>query len=66
MIWTDDPERDFAEWDAEREDWLKRLPRCSECDEYIQSDICYRINDELICEDCIENYKVYVDELVGE
>ena len=63
MMWTDDPVADFHRYDAEKQARLERLPRCSECDEYIQSETCYRINDELICEDCIDNYKVYVDDL---
>jgi formylmethanofuran dehydrogenase subunit E len=49
--------------DAERQRELERLPRCSECDEPIQSEHCYEINDELICPDCMEkNHRKWVDD----
>lgn len=63
LIRTDNPVADFERYDAEQQALMDKLPRCSECDACIQSDTCYRINDEIICEDCIEHYKVYVDDL---
>lgn len=63
-MWTDDPIADFERYDAEQQSKMDKLPRCSECDECIQSEVCYRINDELICEECIEHHKVYVCDLV--
>ena len=53
MMWTDDPHKDFARWDAEQEEALERLPKCCECGEPIVDDYCYYINDEYICEDCL-------------
>ena len=53
---TDDPERDFLKHDAEQQKQLEKLPRCSECDEPIQSEKCYEFNGELICPECLENY----------
>lgn len=49
--------------DAEQEKRLSKLPKCSECGEPIQEESCYFINGEYICESCMDNYKVYVDEL---
>lgn len=63
MSWTDDPVADAERYYADQERRLAMGPRCSECDECIQSDYCYRINDVLICEDCIENYRVNVEDL---
>lgn len=49
--------------DAEQERKLQKLPICSECDERIQSEHCYEINDELICPDCMEkNHRKWVDD----
>lgn len=50
---TDDPHADFDRWDAGQEKWLARLPRCSECGEPIQDDFFYLINDEPVCEECL-------------
>jgi formylmethanofuran dehydrogenase subunit E len=56
MYYTDDPVADFLRYDAEREEKLEKLPRCSECDEPIQDEFCYEINGELICEECMSAY----------
>lgn len=53
---TDNPIRDFLRWDAEREEELKKLPRCSHCAEHIQDDYAFVVNDEWICEDCMRDY----------
>lgn len=53
MYFTDDPISDFHRYDAEREAELRRLPRCSECGERIQDEHCFAINDETICENCM-------------
>ena len=39
---------------------LKELPICADCGEYIQDDHYYLINDEVICPECIETYRVDV------
>lgn len=65
MAWTDDPIADFERHDAEQERKLEQLPRCSECDEPIQDDFCYEINDEYICEKCLkDNHRKAVDDIV--
>lgn len=53
----------FHVHDAEQQAKLGRLPRCSECDNPIQSEACYEINGELICEECLENnHKKWVED----
>lgn len=55
---TDDPLADFAAYEDERERWLKKLPVCADCDEPIQDDHYFLINDEMICTEClICNYR---------
>lgn len=56
MFYTDDPVKDYDRYDKEQQAKLDKLPRCSECDEPIQSEKCYEFNDELICPECLENY----------
>lgn len=52
---TDDPIKDFERWDAAQAEQLKKLPRCADCDEPIQDDHYYLINDECICPDCLDS-----------
>ena len=53
-------------WDAHdtaQQNALDKLPRCSECDEPIQDDFCYEINDELICDKCMrDNHRKAVED----
>ena len=56
-MWTDDPVADFERYDAEQESVLKKCPMCSVCYEYIQGEFAYFINDEWICEECIEDLR---------
>lgn len=57
MMWTDDPHRDFDEWDAENAAWLKSRPVCYECGEPITEDYAYRIGGDLVCQHCIDEMK---------
>ena len=54
----------FKHHDAEQEAAAERLPVCCECGERIESEFCYQINDEILCEDCIENYKKFTSDLM--
>lgn len=55
MYYTDDPLKDFDRYEAEQQRYLDSLPKCAECGEPIQSEKCYEIDGELICQDCLEN-----------
>lgn len=61
---TDDPARDADNYFAEQERALESLPICSECGERITAEFCYVINDEIICEDCILQYRKYTEDVV--
>lgn len=54
----------WEQHEAEQAEKLDKLPRCSECDEPIQSEYCYDINGEHICESCMSEHRVSV-ELIG-
>lgn len=63
--YTGDPIRDAEAWDAEQQAGLDRLPVCTYCGEPIQDDFCYEINDEIICEECLnEHYRHYTDSYI--
>ena len=63
---TDSPDIDFLKHDAEQQKELEKCPKCSMCDEYIQDDFLYEINDEVICEECLnDNFRKQVEDCVG-
>lgn len=65
MAYTDDPIADAMDYYAEQDKQLENLPRCCECDEPIQEDYCFEINDEYICDDCMNrNHRKWVDDIV--
>ena len=65
MFYTDDPVKDHDRYQEEKDKQLQKLPKCSICDEHIQTDYLYEINDELICESCIkDNFRKPVEDYV--
>ena len=56
MYRTDDPIADSIRYENELDQIQALLPTCSECGEKIQDDYLYEINDELICEGCMNAY----------
>lgn len=65
MFVTDDPHKDFDRYDAEQTEVLEKRPVCSYCDEYIQDDYLYEINDEVICEECCnQNFRKNVEDYI--
>lgn len=62
MYRSDDPLRDFDRWDFDEERWLASRPKCAECGEPITTDTAYRFEGELICEDCMHEHKVWIEE----
>lgn len=64
-FYSDNPLADFHNWDKQQEEQRKKLPKCNECDNPIQDEHCYVINDEPICEDCLKShYRKSVDSLI--
>lgn len=56
----------WAAHDAEQEAELQKLPVCSECDEAIQEDFFFEINDEPICPTCMnQNHRKWVEDYVS-
>ena len=55
-MYTDNPLTDFATHDFQQQKDLEQLPICSCCDEHITDDYCYIVNDEPVCEACLNSY----------
>ena len=60
------PYRDYDRYEASQEAWLKVRPVCAWCGEHIQDEHAYRIGDDLVCEDCLDDARVNVDDLVEQ
>lgn len=56
MYYTDDPLRDFENWDAEQEEYLARLPICEVCGQPIQQDTAICIDGKWYCDHCLNEY----------
>ena len=54
MFYSDDPVKDFEAYDREQSKRLENLPVCADCDNPVQDDHYYLINDEVICPHCLE------------
>lgn len=57
-----DPLDDFHLRDRQQARWLQSRPQCSECSKHIQDEKAYYINGELICNNCMSNYEVDVED----
>ena len=55
MMYVPDNYDLFLQHQAEQDRQLERLPVCVCCDEPIQDECCYEINDELYCEECMKD-----------
>ena len=55
MMFTNDPLHDFNMHEAEIEQLMERLPECSYCGEKVQDEFLYCINDEIICNQCLND-----------
>lgn len=64
MYITDDPIADFNCYQYDLEKRLETLPICSCCGEKIQDEFLYQIYDELICEQCLTEFRKFTDDFV--
>ena len=64
MYRTDDPITDFNRYDYEEQKWLESRPICSECGEPIITETAYRFDGVLICEDCMHEHRIYIEEAI--
>ncbi len=56
-----DPLQDFANSDLEYERWLQTRPICVVCGHPIQEESAYAIQGKFVCEQCMKEFKVYID-----
>lgn len=61
MAYTDEPLLDFLMYDARQQAQLEKLPRCGYCDNPIQQEFALFINDEYICDECMDGFMVEVE-----
>ena len=64
-LWTDDPAADWDRHCAEQEAAVAKYPVCADCHEHITDEHLYEINDNLICQDCLDRYyKKWTDDYI--
>lgn len=55
----------WKQHDAEQQAQLDKLPECSECGKKIQDEYCFEVNDEYICDFCMNhNHRKAVEDIV--
>ena len=55
----------FIQHDKEQAAYLEKLPVCVYCNDEIQDDAYYEINEEPVCEDCLnEHFRKWTDDYV--
>lgn len=53
----------FRNEEDSKEEWLKKRPKCDFCDEHIQDDYLYVIDDQYICDECMKsNFRKWTDD----
>lgn len=62
MFYTDDPLRDFANYDREQAERERGKPRCAECEKPLYNENAYRLGGELYCAECVKAAETYIDE----
>ena len=62
---TDDPERDFDRLDMEQARQEARLPLCEKCGRKIHDDFYWEIDDEIYCENCMnDRFRKYTEDYI--
>lgn len=59
-------EDNYSQWEAKtamEESWLNSRPVCEYCGHPIQDEYYYSINDEAVCQDCLDaHFRKDIDE----
>ena len=64
MTYIPDAYDQWKKHDAEMEEELWKLPVCAYCCEPIQTEYCFKTDDGLVCEDCMEDRKECVADYI--
>lgn len=57
--YTADLNADIRHYLDDQDRWLRSRPLCRECLNHIQEDTCYAIEDDLYCEACVDDARMY-------
>ena len=56
MVYVPDVYDQWERHEQKQQSEMDKLPECCYCDEPIQDEYCYEINDELICVECLNEH----------
>lgn len=62
MIFTDNPDRDFAAYERELEQRLEHLPVCDICGEVIREEHYHVLFDRNVCDGCLNDSIRFVED----
>ena len=66
FFYSNDPMKDLDRYEMAQERELRKLPKCAICNEPIQDEHFYLINDEPICPECLDdNYRKDTEDYVS-
>lgn len=66
MIWTDNPDRDFARWDAEQAEWESKCPECEICGNGITEETLIEVDGFFFHEDCfMKENRIYLEDVLN-
>lgn len=67
VFWTDDPVADAYAYDRECQENLNKYPKCYHCEKPITDEHFYMINDEKVCEECLNDlYRETTEDYIQE
>ena len=58
---TNNPEADLDRWLADQDEYLKKLPKCTECDEPIQQDDAVCLHGKWYCDHCLKEMRESIE-----
>lgn len=56
----------WQDHNARQEAWLSRRPQCEKCGKHIQDEHYFFINNEVLCQECMEDAYMFSTEDYGE
>ena len=56
MFFTGDPAADYERYCDEQERLQQEQPICEICNDSIEDEYCFEVNDAIICEECLNKW----------
>lgn len=64
MSWSDDPIRDYSNWDYTQYLREKSCPVCNDCGDPITAENYWEFHGAYYCENCVREHKYYTEDYI--